>query len=224
MNFLWASCAIIYLLDLLSSFSWSIFLDPPLTTQQILAVLEATFILMFWDQGSRRILWLISLIIAVLGFGIPMYFFLALLFYPKWLGSSNRAGTILYDGECGLCHRWVKFSLSEDYRARRFKLAPLQEASRLSLLSGQNNNLTMDSIVVISDSGERLIRSEAALYILSSLGGYWRAFSTAGGIIPSTLRDFCYNLIAKYRYLFFGKESVLCPIIPSDLKDRFLHL
>jgi len=68
----------------------------------------------------------------------------------------------------------------------------------------------IDSIVFYED-GALYYKSTAILKILESLGGMWILINIFY-LIPCILRDFIYDIIAKYRYRIFGKmESCRVP-------------
>ncbi|MCD6051631.1 MAG: hypothetical protein K0Q55_3040, partial [Verrucomicrobia bacterium] len=57
-------------------------------------------------------------------------------FDPKWIPARGVAGAkalVLFDGDCGLCQRSVRFLLAED-RAKAFSFAPLQGATAAPIL------------------------------------------------------------------------------------------
>lgn len=88
--------------------------------------------------------------------------------------------TILYDGVCGLCSRFVAFADANRGNVGAFgKMIPLQSHDSQQALSIYGrNNLDLDTIYVIRDSSPRLLeRSAAILYIAQSLNWPWRAFS-----------------------------------------------
>jgi len=78
-----------------------------------------------------------------------------------------------------------------------------------------------DSIVVLTDTGSLLVRSDAFIHILRRLGGGWRFLAGIVDVIPRSLRDLAYDFIARVRYRVFGKRDDLCPIVPADLRARF---
>jgi len=53
--------------------------------------------------------------------------------------------------------------------------------------------------VVYAKEGEHLLRSSAVLGILNDLGGAWRLLPVFG-IIPASIRDFFYRLVARNRH------------------------
>ena len=84
----------------------------------------------------------------------------------------------------------------------------------------------IDSLVLIErtpEGDERVsYRSTGALRMASYLGGMWRLF-LIGYIIPRPVRDFIYDLIARYRYKLFGKYDS-CAIPSPEIRSRFLDV
>ena len=78
-----------------------------------------------------------------------------------------------------------------------------------------------DSIIVLTNDGALLARSDAVLHILRRLGGGWKVLAGVLSVVPRGLRDATYDFIARIRYRIFGKRDELCPIVPPDLRARF---
>jgi len=143
-------------------------------------------------------------------------------------GSTARAGDspraidrIFYDGHCGLCHRSVRFVLARDRDGRCFRYAPLQGATFQRLVPEPERVLLPDSIVVLTDDGRVLTRSDAFIRILRRLGGIWRFAAAIVACVPRFVRDGVYNFIARVRYRIFGRRDEVCPIMPAELRARF---
>jgi predicted DCC family thiol-disulfide oxidoreductase YuxK len=135
--------------------------------------------------------------------------------------DESNAEILFYDGYCALCHRAVEFVLKHDRSGKAFRFAPLQGATFQSRVpAGIRANLP-DSVVVLTDDGTLLVRSNAFLHILRRLGGGWKILAGALAVVPRPLRDVVYNFIARIRYRMFGKRDDLCPIVPPDLRARF---
>jgi len=131
---------------------------------------------------------------------------------------------LLYDGVCGLCNRFVQFTLKHD-GAVHFRFASLQSGYAARILHARGlNPQDLDTIYVIDPPNARLLaRSDAVIFMLHKLGGFWRAASVALGIFPKKLRDWGYRAVARRRYRVFGKyESCLLP--DQKYRDRFLDL
>lgn len=127
---------------------------------------------------------------------------------------------LLYDGVCGFCNKSVQFVLNHD-RKGTMRFAPLQGSFAKEVLAGHPELVKVDSLVLYEKgSGRVRIRSEAALAIASYLGGIWKLGSFAR-IIPRAVRDYFYDLFARYRYRWFGKYDT-CAIPPREHRARFL--
>lgn len=152
-----------------------------------------------------------------------------------WCGRSLHARStsdpiparLFYDGDCGFCHRSVRFVLSEELAtptALRLRFAPLGSvtfAERLAKHSELDRASLPDSIVLELEDGSILTRSAAALEIASRLGGFWRFVALIGNRLPSGLLDAGYDAIARVRKKLFSQPKDACPILPPDLRARF---
>jgi predicted DCC family thiol-disulfide oxidoreductase YuxK len=132
---------------------------------------------------------------------------------------------LLYDGVCGLCNRLVQFILHRDPTAI-FRFASLQSPLAASILQRYNVNPTgLDTVYVIINhdaATETLLsRSDAVLFVLNQLGGTCRPAAAILLLIPSRLRDWTYNAIARNRYQLCGRHDA-CPLPTSATRDLFL--
>ena len=144
-------------------------------------------------------------------------------FNPAWVkgaGSTTRA-TLFYDGSCGLCHRFIRFLLSEDREGRLFRFAPLEsDAFRAAVPEAAQQNLP-DSLVLMSPDGAIATRSRAVIAIGRSLGGAWKVIALGFGVVPRPLRDAAYDLVARVRHRLFARPEEACPVLPPELRKRF---
>ena len=131
---------------------------------------------------------------------------------------------ILYDGLCGLCNRLVRFVLRHDIRAR-FRFASLQSDHAARILQRHGLEFQeLDTIYVVDGTGERpKDRTDAVIFILRELGGFWRVAATVLRIFPRPLRDWGYRIVAGHRYRVFGKYES-CPLPEAKYQDRFLEI
>jgi predicted DCC family thiol-disulfide oxidoreductase YuxK len=127
---------------------------------------------------------------------------------------------ILFDGVCNLCSFWVLFIIKRDPE-KRFRFASLQSAlgqktlTEIGLSGGEFNTM------ILVDGKKHYTKSSAALEIARRVKGLWPLLFMFI-VIPSPIRDFVYDIIARNRYRWFGKkESCLVPT--PDLKERFLE-
>ena len=126
-----------------------------------------------------------------------------------------------YDGTCGLCHGAVRFVLDRDRSGTAFVFAPLRGETFTAAIPADQRAALPDSIVIRTDRGALLTRSDAAIYVFEWLGGLWRALGRAMRVVPKPARDLGYDFIATRRYRWFGREAIVCPVVPQDLRSRF---
>lgn len=128
---------------------------------------------------------------------------------------------IFYDGECGVCHWAVGFVAKRDPSGKTFRFAPLGgEAFEQKLSEAQRAQLP-DSMLVHTDDGRLLMRSTATVHILRRLGGPWMPVALLLWLIPRPVRDFGYDLFARYRKRWVETPTGACPVLPPELRARF---
>jgi predicted DCC family thiol-disulfide oxidoreductase YuxK len=126
---------------------------------------------------------------------------------------------ILFDGLCNFCSFWVQFAFKRNKKRDLFYMS-LQDERATELLAPHNfNPSTLSSVVFLSD-GKIYTQSTAALMICKHLDGAWKAISLLL-VIPTFIRDFLYNFVARHRYKWFGKTAV-CFIPTPEMKRQFL--
>lgn len=126
---------------------------------------------------------------------------------------------ILFDGVCNLCSSIVRFIIKRDTQ-KKYLFAALQSESGQQFLKKYGfPESDFNSFVLIKDD-KCYQKSSAGIILLHNMGGYWKLFY-AFKYIPEPVRDFFYDLVAKYRYRVFGKKDA-CMIPDKDLISRFL--
>ena len=139
------------------------------------------------------------------------------------MADSSNDPILLYDGVCGFCNRSVQTILAHDRRGT-LKFAPVQSALGQSILA-RHDLKNIDSLIFVdrSAAAERVyVRSSGALKVAAYLGGGWK-WLLMFYVVPRPLRDFFYDLFAKYRYKLFGKyESCMLPA--PEVRARFLDM
>jgi len=145
-------------------------------------------------------------------------------FDPARVWAPKPTGqTIFYDGNCGLCHGFVRFVLGEDQSARPFSFAPLQGEAIKQALTERQLAALPDSIVVMDSEKKVLTRSAAVIYVMARLGGLWSVAAAFLRLVPRALRDLTYDVVASVRIKFLGTTGDTCPMVPASLRARFLH-
>jgi predicted DCC family thiol-disulfide oxidoreductase YuxK len=133
---------------------------------------------------------------------------------------------VVYDGQCALCSRTVRWLLSRDPHARlRFLAAESPRAAAFITRSGLiiSPGTRPSSILAVraaESPQERIfIRSDAIRTVLSQLPQPWPFAAAALGLVPRPLRDLVYQLIARLRHRL-GPRS--CPAFTPAERQRFL--
>jgi predicted DCC family thiol-disulfide oxidoreductase YuxK len=127
---------------------------------------------------------------------------------------------ILFDGVCNLCESSVLFVIKYD-KKDVFRFVALQSDLGKNIIRhiGMDSK-HIDSIVLYEPGIAYYYKSQAALEIAKSLGGFFH-FGTLFRIIPNGLRNLLYDYIAKNRYVWFGKKES-CMVPTTEIKSKFL--
>jgi len=153
-----------------------------------------------------------------------MLLFHLLTFDPRWVKSRDAApATLYYDGDCGLCHRVVRFVLSEDSEAV-FRFAPLNGSHHARRMDAACRAALPDSFVVHTADGRWLTEGDALIFIGRRLGGLWRLAAEAFSLVPGNWRNRAYHLVGDRRQTLFRKPDSVCPLVPATVRHRFLMM
>jgi predicted DCC family thiol-disulfide oxidoreductase YuxK len=127
---------------------------------------------------------------------------------------------LLFDGVCRLCCGHVAFVARRDPRGR-VRFAALQSPPGEALLAARGIPAPDFTSVLVLDGDEVLVKSAAVLRVLAELSFPWPLFGRLVGVLPRTLRDAAYDLVARNRYRLFGRRET-CLVPTPDLLSRFL--
>jgi predicted DCC family thiol-disulfide oxidoreductase YuxK len=126
---------------------------------------------------------------------------------------------LLFDGVCNLCSGSVRFVVDHDPEGR-FRFAPLQSEVAREMLDEVGFDDYDFGTVVLVDGDDYYTKSEAALRVARGLDSPWSLLG-ALRVVPRPVRDFVYDLVARYRYDVFGKRDQ-CMVPTPELSERFL--
>lgn len=126
---------------------------------------------------------------------------------------------VAYDGNCGLCHGFVRFLLSHDHAGRlRYAASDSEAGRRIFQACGQDPN---DPMAMVTQSGQTMaIGADAAITAIAGLGGPWR-LAVLLRIAPAFIRNAFYRWVAGNRIAWFGRASG-CPAPQPEWAGRFL--
>ena len=128
---------------------------------------------------------------------------------------------VYFDGYCNLCNGFVDFLIRWD-SGRTLRFSSLQSEFSVQKFRGLNlSQLTADPTTVVFESEDQFyFQSSAALRAIAALGGYFK-LAMVFWLIPSVLRDFVYQRVARNRYRIFGRRDS-CRLPTEDEKKLFL--
>ena len=127
---------------------------------------------------------------------------------------------IVFDSVCNFCNSTVQFIIKRDTQSR-FKFAALQSKAGYELFQKHDLKVGELDTIVLFKKGIVYLRSDAALQIAKELDMPWKIL-VIFKIIPKFIRDFLYDVFAKYRYQWFGKRDK-CFIPTQELRQKFFE-
>ena len=133
----------------------------------------------------------------------------------------DKKKIILFDGVCNLCNSAIQDIIKRD-KKDVFRFAPLQSEIGLTLVAERHIDTSkIDSIILIDPGTAYYVKSEAAMEIAKEVGGAWGVLPLLRWV-PVSIRNMVYDLVAKYRYRWFGRKAQ-CMVPTPELQAKFLH-
>lgn len=137
--------------------------------------------------------------------------------------SERLSHLVFYDGECGLCDRFVQLLLTIDHH-QIFVFAPLQGSTAAQYIAHLPPELKQaDSIILVEDFKSKepkvQIQSKAVFRIAWLLGGAWTLLGWLF-FLPAFLFDWGYRLVARNRHRLFPPDQCVLP--KPEQRERFL--
>ncbi len=133
--------------------------------------------------------------------------------------NKHTQAIVLFDGVCNFCNSSVNFIIKHDTK-NIFLFATLQSEKGKELLNKFKIDVQKMDTIILIENENYFIKSTAALKIAKHLNRlYPLLFALI--IIPTFIRNFFYDIVAKNRYKWFGKKDV-CMIPTKELKSKFI--
>lgn len=141
--------------------------------------------------------------------------------------AKEAVPVLFFDGECGLCNRLVRLLLRLD-RRRHLRFAPLQGPAAQAYLKAHGlPTVDFDTLTFVPDWNQReqpafLLRTAGVVAALRTTGnGFAGVVAALLAIVPDTIRDAVYRLVARIRYRLFGPWRPI-PLARPEWTERFL--
>lgn len=134
--------------------------------------------------------------------------------------AFDHCGPVVFmDGDCALCTRGARVIARLD-RAGEFRICPIQSPLGRSMLKHYGlDSEDPESWLYLVD-GKAYTSLDAIIRAGRRLGGWGQALRVFG-ILPLRIQDWIYRLIARNRYLLFGRAS-MCDMTDRELNRRLL--
>lgn len=127
---------------------------------------------------------------------------------------------ILFDGICNLCDASVHYVIKHD-KNDLFRFVTLQSDLGQAILKHIGINPShIDSIILYEPGVAYYYKSSAVVEIAKGLSGIFTWF-TLFQILPTVLRDYVYDYVAKNRYKWYGKKQE-CLVPNEEVFSKFL--
>lgn len=132
---------------------------------------------------------------------------------------ADERPIIIFDGKCVLCSGFVQFVLRHDPGGRlRFIAAQSELGASLYRHYGLDP-VDYETNILLED-GRVWFKSSGSIRMLRLLGFPWSMVAVFG-LLPTALRDWLYDGVARHRLQWFGvRETCLLPEAADA--DRFL--
>ena len=117
--------------------------------------------------------------------------------------EDRNRNIVFYDGDCLLCSKTITFLLAKDIK-HQLLYASLNGETFSKIENAAS--LTQKNTVVLFHDNSFHFKSTAILHIMKMLPYPWRLLYLFI-IIPKAFRDFIYDIIARNRYKWFGKNE-----------------
>jgi predicted DCC family thiol-disulfide oxidoreductase YuxK len=127
---------------------------------------------------------------------------------------------ILFDGVCNLCNKTVQFVIKHD-KDRLYRFASFQSNFGREVLQYFNIKESKFETFILLENGKMYDRSSGALRVTKKLKGGWKMLY-GFMFVPKFMRDAVYNVVARNRYKWFGKEES-CWVPTPELKELFYN-
>jgi predicted DCC family thiol-disulfide oxidoreductase YuxK len=133
--------------------------------------------------------------------------------------STDSQAVIFYDGDCGLCNRFVLFVLERDPDGH-FHFASLQSDYAIRTLKPYGiDPQALESVVITTREGAILQKATAVFYLFRHLSLGWRIASLLR-VLPDAFLNSAYDFVAQRRAAI--PHSKACALSQAKWSERFI--
>lgn len=132
----------------------------------------------------------------------------------------RRSAVTVMDAQCALCARGAAWIARND-AAQEFLIVPMQTKLGQMLLQQHRLDPGDPTSWLYLEQGQAYTSTDAIIQAGQKLGGKWRVL-TAMRIIPRSLRDALYRMVARNRYRWFGQGD-MCAMPDPEVQRRLFR-
>lgn len=122
---------------------------------------------------------------------------------------------VIFDDDCLMCNSFILKIISKDQK-EGIKFTSLNSNSSKKIISEKRIKLPKGETIIFISKDKYYFKSTAIIEIYKSVGA-WHFLILY--IIPKTLRDIVYDVVAKHRKKI--QSSKVCAIMPASKKKLF---
>lgn len=131
----------------------------------------------------------------------------------------DKREIVFFDGVCNLCSSTVNIILKHENNSHLY-FSSLQSKFAKKFLNSYGINSNQHDSIIYYSKNNLYYKSDAIFKILMHSKFYFKLMLILK-IFPKVFLDYCYDLISRNRYKWFGKKTV-CYIPEKDFYYRFL--
>ena len=133
----------------------------------------------------------------------------------------QKESIVFFDGICNFCNATVDWTWRRN-KKENILYSSLQSDFATTFLGGKGIDLSDFSTMYFYQNGRLYKRSKAVFRMMTQFSGGFKILGHILSIIPASIADFFYNLIARNRYRIAGKRET-CRLPTPEEKLRFLE-
>ena len=118
----------------------------------------------------------------------------------------NAKPILYYDASCGFCNQWVGIIRRLD-RHHRLQLEALQSNNGQRLVQTLREQQLDTDTVILECADAFYLRSDAVIRCVLALGPLY-GWVVVFKLIPRTVRDYLYRIVARNRHRLGGRKDV----------------
>lgn len=124
------------------------------------------------------------------------------------IGTDINRDFLFLDGDCGLCHRLATFMDKRMNKSANIGYRPNSSDDAKRVIASMPPSYIKSDTVYLIRNGKPYMKSSAAIRCLLYMKWHYRVLYPFCWIVPLPLRNFAYNIVARFRHKIFKRPQV----------------